>query len=128
VRRCLGGPASGRPRPGRAGGRKARVGADRSRAEVRDAALEAFGATGYEAMSVRELPRRLGVSHNLVHHYFRSKALLWRAAIDHAFGTVTAELAEAFRAAPAEGDVLAALPQALGRFPTVDARFPGHRA
>jgi TetR/AcrR family transcriptional regulator len=98
----------------------------RSREEILHAALDAFGTIGYEAMSVRELTRRLGVSHNLVHHYFRSKAELWRAAIDHAFGTVTAELAEAFRAAPAQDDVLAVVRQAMILFLTVTARFPAN--
>ena len=98
----------------------------RSREEILDAALEAFGALGYEAMSVRALTRQLGVSHNLVHHYFRSKADLWRAAIDHAFGTVTAELAETFRDAPAQDDVLATLRQAMINFLVVTARFPAN--
>jgi AcrR family transcriptional regulator len=98
----------------------------RSREEILQVALEAFGAVGYDAMSVRELTRQLGVSHNLVHHYFRSKADLWRAAIDHAFGTVSAELATAFRAAPAQDDVLAALHQIMVIFLTVTARFPAN--
>jgi TetR/AcrR family transcriptional regulator len=119
-------PATGRRRPRRVGRPPARAGTVRSRSEILDAALEAFGATGYDAMSVRELTRRLGVSHNLVHHYFRSKAVLWRAAIDHAFGTVSAELAEAFRDAPAQGDVLASLRQAMVIFLTVTARFPAN--
>jgi TetR/AcrR family transcriptional regulator len=124
-----GGPATGRrqrPGPRRVGRPPALAGAVRSRQEILHAALDAFGAIGYEAMSVRELTRRLGVSHNLVHHYFRSKAELWRAAIDHAFGTVTAELSEAFRAAPAQDDVLAALRQAMIIFLTVTARFPAN--
>jgi len=124
-----GGPTTGRGqgrRPRRPGRPPAVAGAVRSRVEILDAALEAFGAIGYEAMSVRELTRRLGVSHNLVHHYFRSKAELWRAAIDHAFGTVTAELAEAFRVAPARDDVLATLRQAMIIFLTVTARFPAN--
>jgi AcrR family transcriptional regulator len=91
-----------------------------------DAALEAFAAIGYDAMSVRELTRRLGVSHNLVHHYFRSKAALWRAAVDHSFGTVTAELAKAFGEAPAHDDVLAALRHAMVQFLIVTARFPAN--
>ena len=123
-----GGPTTGPPRgrPRRAGRPPALAGAVRSREEILDAALEAFGAIGYEAMSVRGLTRRLGVSHNLVHHYFRSKAALWRAAIDHAFGTVSAALAEAFRAAPAQDDVLASLRQAMVLFVTVTARFPAN--
>ena len=117
---------SRRPRRRRAGRPPATAGAVRSREEILDAALEAFGALGYDAMSVRELTRQLGVSHNLVHHYFRSKAELWRAAIDHAFGTVSAALAEAFRAAPTADDVLAALRQAMVIFLTVTARFPAN--
>ena len=117
---------SRRPRTAASGRPPASAGAVRSREEILDAALEAFGAVGYEAMSVRELTRRLGVSHNLVHHYFRSKAELWRAAIDHAFGTVTSELAEAFRAAPAQQDVLASLRQAMIIFLSVTARFPAN--
>ena len=52
--------------------------------------------------------------------------MLWRAAIDHAFGTVSAELASAFRDAPAQGDVLASLRQAMVIFLTVTARFPAN--
>ena len=119
-----GGPARRRPR--RAGRPPAGASAVRSREEILDAALEAFGAVGYDAMSVRELTRRLGVSHNLVHHYFRSKAELWRAAMDHAFGTVSAEMAKAFSAAPGEADVRAALRQAMVVFLEVTARFPAN--
>src|SRR6476659_4160909 len=82
-----------RPRPRRVGRPRAVAGAVRSRGEILDAALEAFATRGYDATSVRDLTRRLGVSHNLVHHYFRSKADLWRAAIDRSFGTVAAAMA-----------------------------------
>jgi AcrR family transcriptional regulator len=98
----------------------------RSRAEILDAAVEAFGAFGYEAMSVRDLTRRLGVSHNLVHHYFRSKDELWRAAMDHSFGAVTAAVGEALRAAPQRADAVDALRQAMVAFLTVTARFPAN--
>src|SRR5262245_22419878 len=110
----------------RAGRPPADAGPVRSRHEILEAALEAFGAVGYDAMSVRELTRQLGVSHNLVHHYFRSKAELWRAAVDHSFGTVSAELTEAFAAAPRQADVLASLRQTMIIFLTVTARFPAN--
>src|SRR5215471_12675459 len=48
-----------------------------------EAALEAFAQRGYDGVSVRELNRQIGVSHNLAHHYFGSKDALWRAAIDY---------------------------------------------
>jgi AcrR family transcriptional regulator len=75
---------------------------------------------------VRELTRRLGVSHSLVHHYFRSKSALWRAAIDHAFGTVAAELTQAFGAASAQDDVLGSLRRTMVIFLNVTARFPAN--
>ncbi len=69
--------SSGRP-PGDTG--------DRTRGAILDAALEMFATVGFDAMSVRELTRQLGVSHNLVHHHFGTKEELWRAAIDHGMG------------------------------------------
>ena len=75
---------AGRP-PGAATG-------DETRNEILDAALKAFAEAGFEAMSVRELTRRLGVSHNLVHHHFGSKQDLWRAALDHGVGATASEL------------------------------------
>lgn len=54
--------------------------------QVLDAALEAFAEKGYDGMSVRDLNKVLGVSHNLVHRRFGSKADLWEATIDRAFG------------------------------------------
>lgn len=65
---------------------------ERTRAQILDAALEAFADTGFEAMSVRELTRRLHVSHNLVHHHFGSKRERWRAALEHGVGATAKEL------------------------------------
>jgi TetR/AcrR family transcriptional regulator len=57
-----------------------------------DAALQAFGEDGYDGSSVREISRRLGVSHNLIPQRFGSKEKLWYAAIDHGFGRLQADL------------------------------------
>jgi AcrR family transcriptional regulator len=65
---------------------------DETRERIMEAALEAFAEHGYDAMSVRELTRRLGVSHNLVHHYFGSKSDLWYAAVEHSLGQSTTEI------------------------------------
>lgn len=83
------GESSGRSRPA---GRPPGATGEETRGEILDAALKAFAEAGFSAMSVRELTRRLGVSHNLVHHHFGSKLDLWRAALDHGVGSTASEL------------------------------------
>ena len=119
-------PRPRRPRPRRVGRPRAATGRVRSREEILDAAVEAFAALGYEAASVRELTRRLGVSHNLVHHYFRSKADLWRAAMDHSFGAITAEIAKLLAPTAGDGDVLTLLRHGMVQFLVMTARFPAN--
>jgi AcrR family transcriptional regulator len=53
-------------------------------------ALEAFAEKGYDGMSVRELSRRLGVSHALLTARFGSKEALWFAAMGHALAATEA--------------------------------------
>lgn len=60
--------------------------------ELLDAALTAFAELGYEGTSVREIARKLGVSHNLIPQRFGSKERLWYAAVDHGFGSLLIEL------------------------------------
>ena len=55
-------------------------------------ALEAFADLGYEGASMRDLCRRLGVSHNLLHQRFGSKDRLWHAAVDHGFRALAWDL------------------------------------
>jgi TetR/AcrR family transcriptional regulator len=55
-------------------------------------ALQAFGENGYEGTSVREVSRRLKVSHNLLPQRFGSKEKLWYAAIDFGFGRLQEDL------------------------------------
>jgi AcrR family transcriptional regulator len=59
-----------------------------SQETILEAALEAFAQRGYDGVSVRELNRQIGASHNLVYHYFGSKDALWRAAIDYGLSRV----------------------------------------
>jgi AcrR family transcriptional regulator len=61
---------------------------------VLEAALKAFADSGYDAMSVRELNRSLGVSHNYIHKRFGSKEALWQAAIDYGLGRFTEALTQ----------------------------------
>lgn len=91
-------------------------------ADLLAVALETFGELGYEGTSVRDLCRRLGVSHNLIHQRFGSKDQLWYAAVDHGFGTLTLELAKA--TTDAADDDLERLRAILVRFIEVAAASP----
>jgi AcrR family transcriptional regulator len=59
---------------------------------VLEAALEAFAEHGFAGTSVREVARKLGVSHNLIPQRFGSKERLWYAAVDQGFGTLLSDL------------------------------------
>ena len=54
-------------------------------AAILSAALRAFAAAGYDAMSVRSLCNELGLSHGAVSQRFGSKLDLYFAAVDHGF-------------------------------------------
>jgi TetR/AcrR family transcriptional regulator len=60
-----------------------RAGDEVDLAMLLQAALDAFAETGYDGTSVRELSRRLGVSHALLTARFGSKEGLWFAAMEH---------------------------------------------
>ena len=57
-----------------------------------ETALQSFGENGYDSASVREIARRLAVSHNLIPQRFGSKEALWYAAVDHGFGRLEKDL------------------------------------
>lgn len=50
--------------------------------------LETFAELGYEGASVRELARRLDVSHNFINDRYGSKDGFWRAVVDAVLGGV----------------------------------------
>ncbi|HEU5149786.1 MAG TPA: helix-turn-helix domain-containing protein [Iamia sp.] len=91
--------------------------------ELLDAALDAFAERGYDGTSVRELARKLGVSHNLIPQRIGSKEKLWFAAVDHGFGTLEAEL-EAVAAASIGLDDVEMLRTIVRAFITVNVRRP----
>jgi AcrR family transcriptional regulator len=78
------GPAAATPR----GRGRPRAGEEIDLDLLLGAALDAFAETGYEGTSVRQLSRRLGVSHALLTARFGSKEGLWFAAMEHALTEV----------------------------------------
>ena len=85
-------------------------------------ALDCFAAGGFDGTSVRDICRRLEVSHNLVHERFGSKERLWYAAVDHGFRTLAVELVAAAQAA--DPDPLERLRAILVRYVEVTAERP----
>ena len=61
-------------------------------AEILARGLTAFAELGYDGASVRELARRLGVSHNFINDRFGSKEAFWRAVIDRSLAAQVARL------------------------------------
>lgn len=55
---------------------------DEVRERALHAALECFGAFGYEGTSTRAVADRAGVSHTLLLYHYESKEKLWRATMD----------------------------------------------
>ena len=90
--------------------------------DLLDVALDAFADRGYEGMSVREVCRRLGVSHNLVNERYGSKEQLWYAAIAHGFAALAGDLAAA--AQEVEVDELDRLRAILVRYVEATAERP----
>ena len=64
----------------------------RQDAEILDAALKAFAAQGYDAMSLRALNAELGLSHGTISQRFGSKERLYFAAVDLGFATFVEDI------------------------------------
>ena len=68
-----------------------------SASRILAAALEVFGAKGYEATSIREICERAGITRPTLYYFFESKEGLYRALVEEAnrefHRTVTAALA-----------------------------------
>lgn len=58
------------------------------------AALEAFADNGFEGTSVREVARRLGISHGLLNAKFGTKNALWTAAVSYGLDLLHAKMSE----------------------------------
>jgi len=72
--------------------------------EILTAALEAFAAQGYDAMSLRSLNAQLGLSHGTISQRFGTKERLYFAAIDAGFATFLTDIEERRRETLAASD------------------------
>jgi TetR/AcrR family transcriptional regulator len=90
--------------------------------ELLDAVLQSFGENGYEGASVREIARRLEVSHNLIPQRFGSKENLWYAAVDHGYGRLISDLRR--EAETLGSDEVVVLRGLIGSFIKINAQHP----
>ena len=67
--------------------------ARRTRGDIRErlleAALQEFGAKGFDGASTRAIANRVGAHQPQINYHFDSKEALWAAAVDHVFGDLT---------------------------------------
>ena len=88
----------------------------REDAEILDAALRAFAAVGYEAMSVRSLNGELGLSHGAISQRFGAKEDLYYAALHHGFVGFFADIATERAGRPQDLDEFEELREAIRAF------------
>jgi AcrR family transcriptional regulator len=88
-------PAAENRRPARRVGRPGQITDVPVESEILAHGLTAFAELGYDRASVRELARRLGVSHNFINDRYGSKDQFWRAAIDRSLSVRVARLGAA---------------------------------
>ena len=72
--------------------------------EILARGLTAFAELGYDGASVRQLARRLGVSHNFINDRYGSKQEFWRAVIDRSLSAQVDRL-QALLSIPGKDDL-----------------------
>ncbi|MBP2325855.1 AcrR family transcriptional regulator [Kibdelosporangium banguiense] len=77
--------------------------------------LQAFAELGYDGASVRELAKRLDVSHNFINDRYGSKAAFWQATVTHALARTRTDLDELVAAEMDDSCRLAAVVRAFYR-------------
>lgn len=93
------------------------------RASVRHAALECFGAFGFEGTSTRAVAERAGISHSLLLYHFKSKDELWRSTLAEVLEHYIEELNQHWAAVPID-DPAAQLRAFIEHFVRYSARIP----
>lgn len=90
---------------------------------ILDAALVAFGSRGFEATSLDDLARELGIRKQTILYWYSSKEVLLAAVIDHTAAEVTVRLERAVAAAGpgfarVEG-IVRAMARLVARYPAM---------
>jgi AcrR family transcriptional regulator len=93
------------------------------RRQVLDASLELIGREGLSALSMREVARRAGVSHQAPYHHFGDREGIFVAIADEGFRGLRQDMEKALASTP---DPIARL-QAIGAaYVTYALRHPSH--
>lgn len=97
--------------------------ANEVRQRVLQAALECFGAFGFDGTSTRAVADRAQVTHTLVLYHFGTKEELWLATMEDALGTYSQAMSENLR--NLEGVSAAnALKSFIEKFVRLSAKYP----
>ncbi len=93
------------------------------REQVLHAALECFGAFGFEGTSTRAVAERAGVSHPLLLYHFESKEQLWLSTMEDVIGHYRLEFEQRL-GLTGIGDAVAGLHAFIENFVSFSARVP----
>jgi AcrR family transcriptional regulator len=97
--------------------------ADEVRSRILSAALECFGAHGFEGASTRTIAELAGVTHTLVLYHFQSKDLLWVATVENVLSKYGKEIHENLNTNH-EKTASSALKKFIDQFVRFSARYP----
>ena len=95
---------------------------DEVRKKVLRAALEYFGAFGFEGTTTRAVAERAGISHSLVLYHFQSKEQLWISMMDDAIGRYASAIKGIFDRSP--GRAGEALKEFIEQFVRMSSETP----
>ncbi len=99
--------------------------ADVTREKLLAAAIRCFTSVGYDAASTRAIEADAGVKRGLIAYHFKTKDVLWKAAVDWLFTRAGADFANAERhAADVDADVGARLRYFIRALVRFSARHP----
>ncbi len=86
------------------------------------AAIDAFGARGFDGVSLSQIAERASADIGLTRYYFGSKEALWRACIDHLAETLGLEMQEVL--ASPEETATRQLKSVIRWFISISAQWP----